>query len=157
MAKSMPSMIALLGLLAVAGYQNRDKLGSVLGKVGGSSDPSSYSGAGAGGALGGALANGASGLAGMLSGGLSDLLEHFNGTAQASTAQSWVRPGDNAAIGTGELEQTLGAETIATLQAQTGLSKQELLERLASTLPQAVDQLTPDGRLPDETEISRLL
>ena len=31
MAKGMPSMVALLGLLAVAGYQNRDKLGGLLG------------------------------------------------------------------------------------------------------------------------------
>lgn len=146
MAKSMPSMIALLGLLAVAGYQNRDKLGSVLGGVGGANGSSSHSGAGTGG-----------GLAGMLSGGLRDLLEQFSGSPQADKAQTWVRPGDNAMIDAGELEQTLGAETITALGAQTGLSKQELLARLAGTLPQAVDRLTPDGRVPDEAEISRLI
>ncbi len=31
MSRGMPSMIALLGLLAVAGYQNRDKIAEVLG------------------------------------------------------------------------------------------------------------------------------
>ena len=31
MSREMPSMIALLGLLAVAGYQNRDKLADMFG------------------------------------------------------------------------------------------------------------------------------
>jgi len=31
MSRAMPSMVALLGLLAVAGYQNRGKLAEVLG------------------------------------------------------------------------------------------------------------------------------
>ena len=31
MSRGMPSMIALLGLLAVAGYQNRDKIADMLG------------------------------------------------------------------------------------------------------------------------------
>ena len=30
MSRGMPSMTALLGLLALAGYQNRDKLGELL-------------------------------------------------------------------------------------------------------------------------------
>ena len=34
MARGMPSMVALLGLLAVAGYQNREKIGQVLGSLG---------------------------------------------------------------------------------------------------------------------------
>ena len=31
MSRGMPSMVALLGLLAVAGYQNRDKIAEMLG------------------------------------------------------------------------------------------------------------------------------
>ena len=31
MAKGMPSLLALLGLVAVAGYQNRDKLRDMIG------------------------------------------------------------------------------------------------------------------------------
>jgi hypothetical protein len=37
MSRGMPSMVALLGLLAVAGYQNRDKIAEVMG--GGSKRP----------------------------------------------------------------------------------------------------------------------
>ena len=157
MAKSMPSMVALLGLLAVAGYQNRDKLGSMLGGLG-----ANAGGTGAGGARSGGLGDllggaGAGGLGGILSGGLGDLMEQFNGSGKGAKAQSWINDGDNEDIDTDELEQTLGPDTIATLQEKTGLSKQDLLERLAKTLPDAVNRMTPDGRLPTETEASRLL
>lgn len=162
MAKGMPSLVALLGLLAVAGYQNRDKLGSVLGGLGGAGsnapDNTRQPQGGLEGMFGGALGNaGAGGLGGMLSGGLGDLLDRFNGSGQGTKAQSWVGDGDNEEIGTSELEQTLGADTLDTLQAQTGLSKDELLERLSKVLPDAVNRLTPAGRVPTEDEASRLL
>lgn len=157
MAKGMPSMVALLGLLAVAGYQNRDKLGSVLSGLGEPDNASDSSGSATGGSLGALLGGGAGSLGSVLSGGLGDLLEHFNGNGQGEKAQTWVTQGANAPIGTSELEQTLGADTIATLQQQTGLSKQDLLDRLSKTLPQAVDRLTPDGRVPSEAEASRLI
>jgi uncharacterized protein YidB (DUF937 family) len=31
---------------------------------------------------------------------------------------------------------------------QTGLSRDELLKRLSQVLPEAVDKMTPEGRLP---------
>ena len=46
------------------------------------------------------------------------------------------------------MEKTLGADLIDSLVKQTGLSREELLARLSKTLPEAVDKLTPDGRLP---------
>lgn len=158
MAKGMPSMVALLGLLAVAGYQNRDKLGSMLGGLGANPGGTNAGGGTQSGGLGDLLGGaGAGGLGGILSGGLGDLMEQFNGSGKGAKAQSWVNDGDNEDIDTDELEQTLGAETIATLQQQTGLSKQELLERLSKTLPDAVNRMTPDGRLPTETEASRFV
>ena len=56
-----------------------------------------------------------------------------------------------------ELERTLGADMISALEEKTGLSKQELLDRLSSTLPGAVDRFTPEGRLPTDTEAGRLV
>jgi uncharacterized protein YidB (DUF937 family) len=37
------------------------------------------------------------------------------------------------------------------------LSRQDLLAGLSQYLPEAVNQLTPDGRLPTEQELSRSL
>lgn len=163
MVRGMPSMVALLGMLAVAGYQNRDKLGSMLGGLGGNNttgDPRTggQSQGGLGGMLGGAgggLAGG--GLGSILSGGLGDLMDRFNGAGQGSKAQSWVGTGQNEPIEPGDLERTLGEDTIAELQQKTGLSRQELLDRLSKTLPDAVNHFTPEGRIPSETEANRFM
>ena len=42
----------------------------------------------------------------------------------------------------------MGTDLLDTLVKQTGLTKEDLLARLAKTLPEAVDKLTPDGKVP---------
>ena len=54
-----------------------------------------------------------------------------------------------------QLESALGEDTIEQLTNQTGLSRADLLNRLKSVLPNAVDNLTPEGRLPTDEEASR--
>jgi uncharacterized protein YidB (DUF937 family) len=151
MSRGMPSMTALLGLLALAGYQNRDKLGELLKGVG-----SSTGQPGAGdqqgplggllGSLGGSLAGG--GVGGLLGGGLGELLERFQQNGQGDAAESWVGKGANKELAPPQLKQAIGADVLAALEQQTGLSQEELLARLSRELPAAVDQYTPDGRLP---------
>ena len=109
MSRGFPSMTALLGLLAVAGFQNRDKiaemlrgagssnpgtpnqddqqdgLGGLLGNVGGGVGTSGQ--AGLGGLLGGL---GSGGLGGLLGGGLGELMESFRQQGQGDVAESWV-------------------------------------------------------------------
>ena len=104
------------------------------------------------GGLGGLLQGGLGGLlgagGGILSGGLSDLLKQFQNNGQGDKAQSWVSTGQNQPIQPNELENALGEERIAWLMQQTGLSREELLEGLSRELPEAVDKLTPQGRVP---------
>jgi uncharacterized protein YidB (DUF937 family) len=106
-----------------------------------------------GGALGGLLAGGAAGS--VLSGGLGDLLKQFQDSGHAETANSWVGPGTNKQIAPNDLASALGADQISTLSSQTGLSHDELLAGLAQQLPDVINQLTPNGRLPTEHEASR--
>jgi len=40
---------------------------------------------------------------------------------------------------------------------QTGMSKQDLMAGLSAKLPEVVDKLTPEGRLPNPEETERLL
>ncbi len=162
----MPSerMIALLGLLAVAGYQNRDRIKEMLGNIGQgglgslpglSPTPSARPGAGSGG-LGGLLGGllGGGGIAQTMHGGLGDLIEHITGNGQGEAAKSWVQNGPNRELNANELESALGTEAIAQLTNRTGLSRDDLLARLKTVLPTAVDQLTPGGRLPTQGEAS---
>ena len=106
-----------------------------------------------GGTLGGLLAGGAAGS--VLSGRLNDLLKQFQDNGHTETANSWVSAGPNKQISPGDLASALGADQINTLSSQTGLSRDELLSGLAKQLPDIINQLTPDGRLPTEHEASR--
>jgi uncharacterized protein YidB (DUF937 family) len=104
------------------------------------------------GGLGGLLAGGAAGS--ILSGGLGDLLNQFQQKGLGDKADSWVSNGPNKQIAPGDLASALGADQIESLSAQSGLSRDELLQGLSQYLPEAVNHLTPDGRLPDENELS---
>lgn len=153
-------MVALLGLLAVAGYQNRDKITEVLGgrkqEPGGRTDLRNEPGQGGlldklGGFIGGASTGG------ILSGGLRDLVDRFQQNGQGQAADSWVSTGPNQQIGTNQLEQAIGSDALNSLMEHTGLSREELLSRLTRELPVAVDKFTPGGRLPTEDEATRLV
>jgi len=154
-------MVALLGLLAVAGYQNRGKIAEVLGGMkqepGGGPGQNNQQG-GQGGMLGnlGGLLSGAN-AGSLLSGGLRDLIERFKQNGHGEAADSWVRPGPNQPLGSDQLEQAIGPDVLSKLSQQTGLSREELLSRLTRDLPSAVDKFTPEGRLPTEDEAARLI
>lgn len=193
MGKGFPSMTALLGLLAVAGFQNRDKLSELLGGGAGARDPqrlpsgstmgagygapgsgmggmggsgmggSSMGSSSMGGGLGGILGNlggllggagAAAGAGGLLSGGLKELVDKFRGAGHGETVDSWVSSGPNREIAPRELEGALGDDTLDDLARQTGLSRQEIVERLSRELPNAVDRYTPSGRIPGPNDLT---
>jgi uncharacterized protein YidB (DUF937 family) len=104
------------------------------------------------GGLGGLIAGGAAGS--VISGGLGDLLNQLQKGGQGETANSWVGKGPNKPITPGDLASALGADQINQLSSQSGLSRDELLSGLSQYLPQVVDHLTPEGRLPTENELS---
>jgi uncharacterized protein YidB (DUF937 family) len=145
----MPSMTALLGMLAIAGYQNRDKLAEMFGNA----TSGQQQGGGGKDALSGVLGNlggllGGGGVGSLLNGGIGELLERFKQNGQGDAAQSWVNQGPNREVTPPELEQAIGPDVLQKLEQQTGLSRQEILVRLSRELPTAVDKYTQDGRLP---------
>jgi uncharacterized protein YidB (DUF937 family) len=162
MARGFPSMTALLGLLAIAGYQNRDKLGELLGGLGqgqahpdqnppgrGAAPGGSLPGGGLPGGLGGLLGGlGAGGVGGLLNGGLGELLERFKQNGHGEAAESWVGTGANKPLAPDQLKSAIGPDVLQDLAQQTGLTPEEVLARLSRDLPKAVDQYTPNGRVP---------
>jgi uncharacterized protein YidB (DUF937 family) len=163
-----PITMALLGLLAYRTFNGKGRLADMLGKSGEGKGASGGgpggglgggAGGGAGGGLGGLLQGGLGGLlgGGALSGGLGDLLKQFQDHGQGDKAQSWVSTGQNQQMSPRELEESLGNERIEWLMQETGMSREELLNGLSRELPEAVNELTPDGRLPTDQEADRLL
>jgi uncharacterized protein YidB (DUF937 family) len=148
MSRGFPSLTALLGLLAIAGYQNRDKIAELIREAQTKYAKSSPEGSQGGreGTLGNLL--GGTSLGGLLGGGLQDLVDSFKSSGQGEIADSWIRNGPNKPVSPQELERAISPEVLATLSEETGLSRQELLARLSRALPEAVDKYTPDGRLP---------
>lgn len=155
MSRGYPSMTALLGLLAIAGYQNRNKIAEIFGGLG-KSTPGAPGQSGVGGWLDQVKSSlGGTSAGGFLSGGLSELVDRFKQSGHGDTAESWIKSGPNKPCTASQLEQAIGPETMETLVKQTGLSREELVARLCRELPDAVDKYTPQGRLPTGADMAR--
>lgn len=129
-------------------------LGGLLGSLFGGG---SAAGAGQGGmgGLGGLLGGAAAGS--VLSGGLGSLLKDLQSGGLDQAAQSWVGTGPNQEVAPDKLQTALGPDTLDALVQQTGMRREDLLAALSQHLPNLVNHLTPDGRLPTEEEASRLV
>jgi uncharacterized protein YidB (DUF937 family) len=170
-----PIMMALLGLLAYKAFKGGSQtapsapqtggggLGDILGGLLGGGRPSGVpsgmpsgmpSPGGGSGGLGDILAGGLGG--NVLSGGLGNLVKQMQQNGYGRQAQSWVGRGENEAIPPDDLAKALGADDIDMLTQQTGMNRDELLSGLSQHLPNLVDQLTPEGRLPTEEEATEM-
>ncbi|MDP2084909.1 MAG: YidB family protein [Gemmobacter sp.] len=160
MAGSKPSLLALLGLVAYAGYQNRDRIGDMLSgaqQAGGGNGRTTEPGAPSRAPSGGFLDE----IAQFFQGGtstapvsiaLKDMLDHFRASGRSEAAESWVSANPNRPIDVDEMAAALGPDTLAELSDRTGMPRQELLLRLSAALPEVVNRLTPEGRLPTEQD-----
>ena len=95
--------------------------------------------------------------AGGLVAGLGGLLAKLQQGGLGNAANSWVGSGQNQPVSPGQLGPALGPNIIKALAQQSGLSEDELTRQLSQVLPGVVDKLTPNGRLPTLTELSRLM
>ncbi len=124
-----------------------DIIGSLLGGGSGSG--------GAGGGLGGLLGGGSAGA--VVSSGLGNLVKDFQDSGYGKAAQSWVGQGPNEEIAPNDLAKAMGSDAIDAIARQTGMNRDDLLATLSQHLPELINQLTPNGRLPTEQEASRMV
>ena len=140
----------LLGGLAGGAPQGRLPRGRAAAPSGGGLEDLLKGGLGG---LGGLLAGDAAGS--VLGSGLDGLLKQMQQKGFGDVTDSWVSKGPNKDISTNDLARSIGLDDIDALASRTGLSRNDLLSGLQQQLPDLVDQLTPDGRLPTEAEASR--
>ena len=162
-----PVTLGLLALLAYRTYEGKGRLAEMLGRqpspAGAANSPSTpgtagvpEASAGGVGALirnGLLVAGGASG--GLLGGGLGELVKQFQQNGHGDVANSWVSNGTNKPISPSQLEQALSPEIVQELSQHTGQQPQDVLAELSRSLPDVVNKLTPDGRLPTESEAAK--
>lgn len=128
--------LAVLGLLA---YQNRDKIADVLrAKLPTGDRPA--------GNVFESVIGGS---------GLGELLERFRNAGASEQVDSWVSRGENQPITREHVEKVIDQQTLDELAKQTGLNKEDLIDRITHDLPDAVDKVTPAGQLPPKEPASR--
>jgi uncharacterized protein YidB (DUF937 family) len=81
-------------------------------------------------------------------GGLQGVIGQFERNGLGPTVKSWVGTGPNQPISPEDVHKALGPELLQQLAAKSGLSVQDLAQKLSQVLPQAVDKMTPDGAIP---------
>jgi uncharacterized protein YidB (DUF937 family) len=101
-------------------------------------------------------------LASMLTGkggdgmGLSRLLDQFKGAGLGDKADSWVGTGDNQPLTPEEVQKAVGDDRLAKMSKQTGQSVGSLTTDLSKMIPEAVNKLTPDGKVPDPGDLMKM-
>jgi uncharacterized protein YidB (DUF937 family) len=87
-------------------------------------------------------------------GGLTDLIGKLT-AGGVPQANSWIAHGPNEPVQPTQLGSALGQNVLAELSQRTGMSQQELLSQLATVLPQIINHMTPNGRVPTLADLER--
>jgi len=88
-------------------------------------------------------------------GGLSGLIEKFQKNGLEDVISSWIGKGANQAVSSDQISNTLGTEKIKEIAGKVGVSPNHISESLATILPQLIDKLTPDGKVPDDNILEK--
>ena len=118
-------------------------LGGLMGGAGGSSSPLQ-------GILMNMLGGGQQGGMGM-GGNLGGLLAMFEQAGLGDVVQSWVGNGANQPVSPHQLQSVFGEEQVQSMAAQSGMAPHDFLSQLSQHLPNVVNGMTPNGRLPGES------
>ena len=86
-------------------------------------------------------------------GGIPGLIEKFQNGGLGEVVSSWVGTGENQPVSSDQITNTLGADKIKDIASSLGVSETEAADGLASILPQLIDKLTPEGKLPESNDL----
>jgi len=106
--------------------------------------------------LGGSSNPLASGLLQMIQnqpGGLQGLVQSFHDKGMGGIVSSWVGTGANSPISADQIHQVLGSDQVKALAAKAGISPDMAGSAIAQLLPGLVDKLTPNGSVPDHSNV----
>ena len=87
-------------------------------------------------------------------GGLGGLISQFEQAGLGHVAQSWVGNGPNQSVSPQQLQGVFGEQQVQGMASQAGMAPNDFLSQLSQHLPNAVNGMTPGGRLPDEGTVS---
>jgi uncharacterized protein YidB (DUF937 family) len=85
--------------------------------------------------------------------GLGGLVERFRQGGLEEILKSWIATGPNKPISPNQLQRALGPDTVDGLSRETGLPRDDLLSQLSRILPEVIDRLSPNGKLPKDEDL----
>ncbi|HEY6906157.1 MAG TPA: YidB family protein [Ignavibacteriaceae bacterium] len=94
-------------------------------------------------------------IVGGQSGGLNGLISQFTSKGLGDVVSSWVGTGNNLPVSPDQIKNVIGHDTLKELAAKTGMDQNSLTGKLSDLLPQVVDKLTPDGKVPEGDILSQ--
>ena len=100
-----------------------------------------------GGVVGAGLAAAVNGLI-EKHGGVAGLVTELQTKGLGPAVQSWISTGPNQPVSGDQIHQALGPDLLKELAAKVGMSPEDLAQKLAQVLPQAIDKITPNGAVP---------
>ena len=150
----LPIVLSMLANRGASASSGRDAgpaggLGDILGQMMGGGQ---RGGGGLGDIFGQVLGGG-----GGSGGGLGGLLRQFESAGLGDQARSWVSPGQNQPLSPDALGRVFGADGLAAIARQAGLSERDTTAGLAQLLPEIIDRATPQGQVPDEDQLAGTL
>jgi len=83
-------------------------------------------------------------------GGVQGVVTQLEQQGLGNTVRSWVGTGANQPISPEQVSSVFGG-VINQIAAKTGMTPQELTQKIAQHLPAAIDHLTPNGAVPKNT------
>jgi uncharacterized protein YidB (DUF937 family) len=86
-------------------------------------------------------------------GGLQGLVQSFHDKGMGGVVSSWVGSGPNSPISADQVHQVLGSDQVKELAAKAGVSPDVASNTIAQLLPGLVDRLTPNGSVPDHSNV----
>lgn len=89
-------------------------------------------------------------------GGVNGLVEKFQQAGLTDKIASWIGTGHNLPISVDQIKAVLGGH-LDQLAQQTGQSPQDVAGGLAQILPGLIDHITPNGEVPNEGAVQKML
>lgn len=87
-------------------------------------------------------------------GGINGLVENFTKGGLGDMIGSWIGTGSNLPISAEQIQSVLGSDQVKAIAGKLGISPEEASNKLASVLPDVVDKLTPEGKVPDPDQLA---
>jgi uncharacterized protein YidB (DUF937 family) len=88
-------------------------------------------------------------------GGVDGLLQKFKDSGMQDHVASWIGTGENRAISGNDVNNALGEDAVHKVAQEAGIAPEHASSGLAQLLPQLINQLSPNGALPQGDLLSQ--